>query len=73
VPTDEKKTREENTKATAQQRDGEPKLRDILKREYDELLKGRARDQALDRWAEEIEGQVLRELEEPDLGPRTDS
>jgi len=70
VSTDDKKTHCKNTEA-AQWLDAEPKLRDVLKREYEEHLKGRARNLALERWGAEIEQQILRELEERDPGPNT--
>jgi hypothetical protein len=62
VSTDDKKTQSKNTEA-AQWLDAEPKLRDILKRERDEQLKGRPRNQASERWGAEIEEQILRGLE----------
>jgi hypothetical protein len=39
-----------------------PHPRDLLKREYDEYLKGRPRDIALEKWGPEIEAQILRGL-----------
>jgi hypothetical protein len=72
VSRDDKKTQSEHAEA-AQWLDAEPKLRDVLKREYDEHLKGRPRNLALERWGEEIEQQILRESEETDLGPSTNS
>ena len=60
---DDKKTRSKTT-AAAQWLDAEPKLRDVLKREYDEHLKGRPRNLALERWGAEIEEEILRGLEE---------
>ena len=69
---DDKKTQSEQAEA-AQWLDAEPKLRDVLKREYDEHRKGRPPNLALERWGEEIEQQILREPEETDLGPSTNS
>jgi hypothetical protein len=62
VPTDDKKTQLKNAEAAAQWLDAEPKLRDVLKREYDEQLKGRPRNLALERRGEEIEEEILRTL-----------
>jgi hypothetical protein len=36
-----------------------PPPRDVLKREYDERLKGRLRDKALEKWGPEIEAEML--------------
>ena len=63
VSRDDKKTQCKNTEA-AQWLDAEPELRDVLKRQYDEHLKGRPRNMALERWEAEIEEEVLRGLEE---------
>jgi len=40
-----------------------PPLRDVLKREHDETLRGRPRDEALEKWGAEIEEQILRDLQ----------
>jgi hypothetical protein len=41
-----------------------PHPRDILRREYDEILKGRRPHYiALEKWGPEIEEQILRDLE----------
>jgi hypothetical protein len=64
VSTDDKKARSKNAEAAAQWLDAEPKLRDVLKREYDEHRKGRPRNLALERWEAEIEAEILRGLEE---------
>jgi hypothetical protein len=63
VSTGDKKSQRKNTEA-AQWRDAEPKLRDVLKRQYDEDLKGRPRNLALERWGAEIEAAILGELGE---------
>jgi hypothetical protein len=39
-----------------------PPLRDVLKREHDEILKGRPRDEALEKWGPGIEAQILDRL-----------
>ncbi len=39
-----------------------PQLRDVLRREQDEYLKGRPRDVALEKWGPEIEEQIWRDL-----------
>jgi hypothetical protein len=40
-----------------------PPLRDVLKREHDETLRGRPRDEALEKWGADIEEQILRYLQ----------
>jgi hypothetical protein len=47
----------------AQERSNVPHLRDILKREHDELLKGRPLDIAFEKWGADIELQILLDLE----------
>jgi hypothetical protein len=37
-------------------------LREVLKREHDEILRGRPRDVALEKWRDEIEEMILRDL-----------
>jgi hypothetical protein len=37
-------------------------LRDVLRREHDELLKGRPRDEALEKWGAAIEADILDDL-----------
>ena len=59
---DDRKSRPDQEVA-AQERNAEPMLRDILKAEYNEMLKGRRRNPALDRWEAEIEAQIKHELE----------
>jgi hypothetical protein len=39
-----------------------PHPRDLLKREYDEYLKGRPRDIALKKWGPQLEAQIWRDL-----------
>ena len=41
-----------------------PSLRDALKREHNEILKGRPRDRALEKWGPEIEAQILEDLKD---------
>lgn len=48
----------------AQERSAGPHLRDILRREHDELLKGRPRDIALEKRGADIELQIIRDLED---------
>jgi hypothetical protein len=47
---------EEAAIEAAMERCAIPPLRDVLRREYDEILKGRPRDVALEKWGPEIEG-----------------
>ena len=46
----------------ARQRSALPHLRDVLKREHDERLKGRPTDEALEKWGADIEAEILRDL-----------
>ena len=46
--------------AKAQERSGEPHLRDILKREHDHP---RPRNEALEKWGPKIEEEITRDLE----------
>jgi hypothetical protein len=46
----------------ARERSAVPHPRDIIRREYDERLKGRRRSPALEKWGPEIEVEVMREL-----------
>jgi hypothetical protein len=39
-----------------------PPLRDVLKRESDERLKGRPRDKGVEKWGPEIEAEMLSSL-----------
>jgi len=54
---------EEAAIAAAQERSAVPHLRDMLKREHDEVLKGRPRNIALEKWGAEIEADILADLE----------
>jgi hypothetical protein len=54
---------EEAAIEAAQQRSAAPHLRDILKREHEEVLKGKLRNIALEKWGAEIESQILADLE----------
>jgi hypothetical protein len=40
-----------------------PPLRDVLMREHDETLRGRPRDEALEKWGADIEEQIVRDLQ----------
>lgn len=72
---------EEAAMEKALERCAVPPLRDVLKREYEERLKGRPRDIALEEWGPSIEEQLLRNLESsktkatiiPFLKPEADS
>jgi len=46
----------------AQERSAAPHLRDILKQERDEILKGRARAVALEKWESEFDAMTMRDL-----------
>jgi hypothetical protein len=48
----------------AQERSNVPQLRDILNREHDEVLKGKPRDIAFEKWGADIELQIMLDLEE---------
>jgi hypothetical protein len=52
----------------AQERSGEPHLRDILKREHDEA-QNRPRDIALEKWGPSITEQLFRDLKPVRFGP----
>jgi hypothetical protein len=54
---------EEAAIEAAQERSAVPHLRDILKRERDEVLKGKPRNIALEKWGAEIEADILADLE----------
>jgi hypothetical protein len=54
---------EEATIEAAQERSAVPHLRDILKREHEEVLKGKPRNIALEKWGAEIETDILADLE----------
>jgi hypothetical protein len=49
----------------ALERAASPQLRDVLKREHDESLKGRPRDVAREKWGDETEEMILRDLQQP--------
>ena len=53
---------EEAAMEEAHERCAGPPLREVLKREYDERLKGRPRDKALEKWGPEIEAEMLGSL-----------
>ena len=54
---------EEPAIEAAQERSAVPHLRDILKREHEEVLKGKPRNIALEKWGTEIEADILADLE----------
>jgi hypothetical protein len=54
---------EEAAIEAAQENSAMPHLRDMLKREHDEVLKGRPRNIALEKWGAEIEADILADLE----------
>jgi hypothetical protein len=54
---------EEAAIEAAQERSAVPHLRDILKREHEEVLKGKPRNIALEKWSTEIEADILADLE----------
>jgi hypothetical protein len=54
---------EEAAIEAAQERSAVPHLRDILTREHDEVLKGKPRNIALEKWGAEIEADILADLE----------
>ena len=45
---------EETAIEAAQERSAIPHLREVLKREHDEILKGKPRDGALENWARRL-------------------
>jgi hypothetical protein len=53
---------EEAAIEAAQERSAVPHLRDILKREDEEVLKGKPRNIALEKWGAEIEAEILADL-----------
>jgi hypothetical protein len=53
---------EEAAIEAAQERTAIPLLREVLRREHDEILKGRPRNEALEKWGSEIEEMILRDL-----------
>jgi hypothetical protein len=53
---------EEAAIEAAQERTAVPHLRDVLRRERDEILKGRPRNEALENRGSEIEEMILRDL-----------
>jgi hypothetical protein len=53
---------EEAASEAALERTAVPHLREVLKREHDEMLKGRPRDVALEKWGPEIDEMILRDL-----------
>jgi hypothetical protein len=57
---------EEAAIEAAQESSAVPPLREVLKREYGERLKGRPRDEALEKWGAEIEEVLMRELHKLD-------
>ena len=56
---------EEAAIEAARERSAVPHLRDVLKRERDERLKGRPRDEALEKWGAEIEAEILHDIGKP--------
>jgi len=54
---------EEAAIEAAQERSAVPHLREMLKREHDEVLKGKPRNIALEKWGAEIEAQILADIE----------
>jgi hypothetical protein len=54
---------EEAAMEAAFERCAAPHPRDIVRREYDEVLKGRPRNIALEKWVPELEMEILRDLE----------
>jgi hypothetical protein len=53
---------EEAAIEAAQELSAVPSLRDVLRREHDEILKGRRRDKALEKWGADIEAEILHDL-----------
>jgi hypothetical protein len=53
---------EEAAIEAAQERSAVPHLRDVIKREHNERLKGRPPDAALGKWGPEVEALILNEL-----------
>ena len=54
---------EEAAIEVAQERSAMPHLCDILKREHEEVLKGKPRNIALEKWGAEIEADIVADLE----------
>ena len=53
---------EEAAIEAAQEQSAMPHLREVLKQEHNQRLKGRPRDLALEKWGPEIEGWIQDEL-----------
>jgi hypothetical protein len=53
---------EEAAMGAARERNAVPHLRDILRREHDEILKGRPKDLAFEKWGPEIEARTMSDL-----------
>jgi hypothetical protein len=54
---------EEAAIEAAQERSAIPHLREVIRREDDEILKGRLRNEALEKWwGQELEEMILRNL-----------
>jgi hypothetical protein len=54
---------EEAAIEAAQENSAMPHLRDVLKREHEEVLKGRPRNIALEKWGAEIEAEIMADIE----------
>ena len=54
---------EEAAMDAAQEQSAVLQLRDALKREDDDSLKGRPRNEALEKWGADIEAEILRNIE----------
>jgi len=54
---------EEAAIEAALERSAVPPLRDVLRREHDEILRGRPRDEALEKWGADLEERILRDLQ----------
>jgi hypothetical protein len=61
---DEKQSELDAAMEAAWERNAAPQPRDILKREYDRILKGHQRDVALEKWGPELDEMMARD---PDL------
>jgi hypothetical protein len=57
------KVDEEAAMEAAVEKCAAPHPRESLRREYDEVLKGRPRNVALEKWGPELEVEILRDLE----------
>jgi hypothetical protein len=53
---------EDDASFAAWERSAVPLLRDVLRCEHDELLKGRPRDEALEKWGADIEADIVNDL-----------